>query len=243
MIQEKVDLRVKEFMYRLGNQISFHVPHCLNYRLFVVSADMKDNPFAVKIEPIDSVMLNEPFEVANDDVDSLSAHSARATDKSHEQLSTVRDKENCAWVNDLLAVLFEAWTSAKVFHDLVLSSIYNAVNDGRDDSLGEIKLKALQLEGKPPRLIWVRNASVKKEGTNLPCFKVEGDAVVPGKIKILIETSYKINWPAYNWTSIDLELLIVVSNIKGRLRFQYSSDVEHHGGSYLQFLGRPTVTV
>ena len=67
--------------------------------------------------------------------------------------------------------------------------------------------------------------------------------MVPGKIKILIETAYKINWPAYNWTSFDLELCISVSRISGRVRFQYSNDVERHGGSYLQFLGRPAVTV
>ena len=67
--------------------------------------------------------------------------------------------------------------------------------------------------------------------------------MVPGKVKILIETAYKINWPAYNWTSIPLELFIIVSRISGRIRFQYSNDTEHHGGSYLQFLGRPAVTV
>lgn len=84
---------------------------------------------------------------------------------------------------------------------------------------------------------------MQKEGTNRPCFKIEGDVVVPGKVKILIETAYKINWPAYNWTSIDVELFIIVSRISGRLRFQYSNDNEHHGGSYLQFLGRPAVKV
>ena len=53
------------------------------------------------------------------------------------------DREHCKWVNDLLAVLYEAWTNANVFHDLVLAGIYNAVNDGRNDSLAEIKCKAL----------------------------------------------------------------------------------------------------
>lgn len=76
-----------------------------------------------------------------------------------------------------------------------------------------------------------------------PCFTIEGDAVVPGKVKILIETAYKINWPAYNWTSINLELMIIVSRISGRVRFQYSNDIEHHGGSYLQFLGKPAASV
>ena len=120
-----------------------------------------------------------------------------------------------------------------MFHELVLDSIYNSVNLDRDQSLGEIKCKALELSGKPPRIIWVKNASVQNPGTKSPCFTIEGDAVVPGKVKILIETEYKINWPAYNWTSIDLELYIVVSRISGRIRFQYSNDKEHHGGSYL----------
>ena len=155
----------------------------------------------------------------------------------------VGDRENCEWVNDLLAVLYEAWTEANYFHELVLDSIYNAVNDGRDPSLAEIKCKALQLSGKPPRVLWVKNAAIKNAGTKSPCFTIEGDAVVPGKVKILIQTAYKINWPAYNWTSIDLELFIIVSRISGRVRFQYSNDLEQHGGSYLQFLGKPAAKV
>ena len=125
----------------------------------------------------------------------------------------------------------------------MLGSISNAVNDGRNPSLAEIKCKALQLDGKPPRILWVHNSAVQNSGTRRPCFKIEGDAVFNGSFKILIETAYKINWPAYNWTSIDLELFIIVSRISGRIRLQYSNDVEHHGGSYLQFLGRPAVKV
>ena len=189
-------------MYRMGNQISFHEPHCRNYRLFVASLAMQDNPFAIKIEQIDSMMLPELYDPTNDDADSASVHSTRLTEKLDS--ANVVDRENCEWVNDLLAVLFEAWTSAKVFHDLVLSSIYNAVNDGRNDSLAEIKCKAMQLEGKPPRILWVHNVAEEKEGTKRPNFKIEGDAVVPGKFKILLETAYKVNWPARNWTSIDL---------------------------------------
>lgn len=209
----------------------------------------KENPFAIKIERVDSmterVDLSRPIEF--DDASSMSAQSVRIADnrstKSGLEPINLIDREYCTWVNDLLAVFYEAWTDAKVFHDLVLSSIYNAVNDGRDPSLAEIKCKALQLEGKPPKINWVKNAAMQKEGTNRPCFKIEGDVVVPGKVKILIETAYKINWPAYNWTSIDVELFIIVSRISGRLRFQYSNDNEHHGGSYLQFLGRPAVKV
>ena len=72
----------------------------------------------------------------------------------------MNDRESVDWVNDLLAVFYEAWTDAKVFHDLVLDGIYNSVNLDRDSSLGEIKCKALELSGKPPRIIWVKNASV-----------------------------------------------------------------------------------
>lgn len=96
------------------------------------------------------------------------------------------DRESVAWVNDLLAVFYEAWADSKVFHKLVLDSIYNAVNLDRVDSLAEIKCKALQLSGKPPRLIWVKNVAVQNPNTKSPVFTVEGDAVVPGKIKILI---------------------------------------------------------
>jgi len=229
--------------------VSFHEPHCVNYRLFVTSAADRDNPLAIKIERVDSMAESVDLTrlAEDEDADSVSAQSVRIADnrsaKSGLESINMIDREYCTWVNDLLAVFYEAWTDAKVFHDLVLNGIYNAVNDGRDPSLAEIKCKALSLEGKPPRIVWVRNASVKKDGTDRPCFKIEGDAVVPGKVKILISTAYKINWPAYNWTSIDLELFIIVSRISGRVRFQYSNDMEHHGGSYLQFLGRPAVKV
>ena len=132
-----------------------------------------------------------------------------------------------------MAVLYEAWKEAKVFHDLVLDNIYTAVNLDRDASLAEIKMLALKLEGKPPRILWVKNAAVQNPGTNHPCFTIEGDAIVPGKVKVLIETAYKINWPAENWYSIPVTLEIIVSRISGRLRFQYSNDKETHGGSYL----------
>ena len=77
----------------------------------------------------------------------------------------INDRESCDWVNDLLAVFWEAWADAKVFHDLVLDAIYNSVNLERDESLAEIKCKAMQLEGKPPRIIWVKNASVQNPAT------------------------------------------------------------------------------
>ena len=145
-------------------------------------------------------------------------------------------------------MLFEAWADANVFHNLVLESIYSAVNLDRDPSLAEIKCKALQLEGRPPKINWVKNMAPAQGAAGAskskqPCFTIEGDAIVPGKIKILIETAYKINWPAYNWTSINLELYIIVSRIHGRVRFQYSNDIENHGGSYLQFLGKPAACV
>ena len=63
-------------MYRMGNQISFHEPHCSNYRLFVASPTMQDNPFAVKIEQIDSMVLSELLDPENDDADNVSAQSA-----------------------------------------------------------------------------------------------------------------------------------------------------------------------
>jgi len=217
----------------MGSQVSFHKSHCPNYRLFMAQATTKDNPFAIRIERVDSMLgnnkidLNEPI-TGEEDFESVSAHSMqnlavrvadnRSSKSGLEPVSMI-DREHCEWVNDLLAVFYEAWADAKVFQDLVLSSIYNAVNDGRDDdSLAEIKCKALNLEGKPPRIQWVRNAALKKEGITSPCFKVEGDAVVPGKIKILIETAYKINWPAKNWTSFPLSLCISVSRISGRVR-------------------------
>ena len=37
--------------------------------------------------------------------------------------------------------------------------------------------------------------------------------------------------------------MIIVSRIRGRIRFQYSNDKEHYGGSYLQFLGKPAISV
>ena len=153
------------------------------------------------------------------------------------------DRESVEWVNDLLAVFWEAWTDAKVFHDLVLENIYHVANLDRPSSLGEIKFKSLQLEGKPPRVLWVKNVAIPNPSTQRPCFTIEGDATVPGKVKMLIETAYKINWPAYNWTSINVELMIIVSRIRGRIRFQYSNDKEHYGGSYLQFLGKPAISV
>ena len=39
---------VKQFMYRMGNQVSFHEPHCGNYRLFQATPPSKDNPFAIE---------------------------------------------------------------------------------------------------------------------------------------------------------------------------------------------------
>ena len=101
----------------------------------------------------------------------------------------------------------------------------------------------MQLDGECPRIKTVKNVSFQNPQTKRPCFTIEGDAVVPGKFKLLIETAYKVNWPAHNWTSIPIQLLIVVSNINGCIKFQYSNDVEHHGGSYLQFLGKPEVSV
>lgn len=92
------------------------------------------------------VDMNQPF-VINDDMDSISAHSVRIADnrssKSGLEPVNMIDREHCEWVNDLLAVFYEAWTNAKVFQDIVLAGIYTAVNDGRDDSLAEIKCKAL----------------------------------------------------------------------------------------------------
>ena len=70
----------------------------------------------------------------------------------------------------------------------------------------------MQLSGKPPRIVWVKNVAVQNPNTKSPVFTIEGDAVVPGTIKVLVETAYKINWPAYNWTRIDLELYIVCFN-------------------------------
>ena len=143
----------------------------------------------------------------------------------------------------MLAVFWEAWTDAKVFHDLVLENIYNVANLDRPSSLGEIKFKSMELIGKPPKILWVKNVAIPNPATDSPCFTIEGDATVPGKVKMLVETAYKINWPAYNWTSINVELMVVVSRIRGRIRFQYSNDKEHYGGSYLQFLGKPAVSV
>ena len=71
--------------------------------------------------------------------DSVSNISARQEIRSsvgilkRDSISTLsKDRESVAWVNDLLAVFYEAWTDSKVFHKLVLDSIYNAVNLDRD---------------------------------------------------------------------------------------------------------------
>ena len=73
-----------------------------------------------------------------------------------------------------------------MFHDLVLDSIYTCVNLDRDASLAEIKMLAMKLEGKPPKIVWVKNVAEQNSNTSSPCFTIEGDAVVPGKVKMLI---------------------------------------------------------
>ena len=42
------------------------------------------------------------------------------------------ERNSCDWVNDLLAVLWEAWADANVFHEKVLQAIYESVNLDRD---------------------------------------------------------------------------------------------------------------
>lgn len=83
--RDKVNFRIKEYMSRMGSQVSFHKSHCPNYRLFVASMTTKENPFAIKIERVDSMLgtnkvdMSEPL-VINDDIDSISAHSVRVAD-------------------------------------------------------------------------------------------------------------------------------------------------------------------
>ena len=93
----------------------------------------------------------------------------------------------------------------------------------------------MKLEGKAPRINWVKH--IKNPGVDhvsgTPCFTVDMDAEVPGCVKILIETAYKINWPAENWVTIPLTLEIAVSRISGKLRLQFSNEREKLGGSYL----------
>ena len=159
----------------MGNSVSYHEPHCANYCLFHLK--QTDNPFQIKIESVDkSVVLGEVEETKSQNGDTVlfdqngddtSVASARVADNrsssagmmlSKTSKFNASDRESCDWVNDLLAVFWEAWAGANVFHELVLNGIYNSVNLDRDASLAEIKCKAMQLEGKPPRIIWVKNA-------------------------------------------------------------------------------------
>lgn len=49
--KDEIHIVVKTFLWKKGNQISYHEPHCANYRLFNLKE--ADNPFSIKIENVD----------------------------------------------------------------------------------------------------------------------------------------------------------------------------------------------
>ena len=74
----------------------------------------------------------------------------------------------------------------------------------------------MALIGKPPYIKKVRNVPLPEDyDSPHPRFRINGEAVVPGKVKIKVKTAYRINWPAENWYKLPLELEIIVSNIRG----------------------------
>ena len=63
LTRDNVKLQVKQFLYKLDNQVSFHEPHCANYRLFNSGQTSADNPFAINIQQIHSAGGLEGVEV------------------------------------------------------------------------------------------------------------------------------------------------------------------------------------
>ena len=98
--------------------------------------------------------------------------------------------------------------------------MYYSLNVDRSSSLGEIRSIGLGLEGQPPEIKWVRKAPNDNNSDDgiKPHFAYDAEVIVPGKVKLLVSTEYKINWPAENWYSFPVKLEIIVSRISGTVR-------------------------
>lgn len=133
-------------------------------------------------------------------------------------------KEGTLWLNKLVEVLFEAWKTAEVFHKLIADVSYVALNQNRLSSLGELKMVGIKFEGKAPELLWLsrtKPSDIQVPLNTDPKFKTfcyDSELAFLGKIKLLITTSYKINWPAENWYVLPVKLEIIVSRISGKIR-------------------------
>lgn len=55
--KDDINIQVKPFMFKMGDSVSYHEPHCANYRLFHLM--QTDNPFAIKIDSVDTAALAE----------------------------------------------------------------------------------------------------------------------------------------------------------------------------------------
>ena len=107
---------------------------------------------------------------------------------SENKRVSMQMKESTIWVNNLLAVLHEAWKEAKVFQDLVCEAMYVPLNLNRASNLGEIKTIGLGLEGNPPEIKWVKKSPNDNKADNgrRPHFAIDAEVIVPGKVKLLI---------------------------------------------------------
>lgn len=106
--------------------------------------------------------------------------------------------------------------------------------------MGEITCIGLGLEGKPPELKWVRKAPNEDESDGKAHFAIDGELIVPGKIKLIISTVYYLKSLIGNY-NFPVKLEIIVSRITGSIRLQYSNDPDK--GSFLQFLTKPAISV
>ena len=258
-----INIVVKDFVGRKDGCITYHEPHCPNYFLF----EEESTPYVrMHVENVDKASSftsraeNHSSQPVLGDADNQSQPSrGRRGRKTISNFpaqdaslfsakpagahSKIVAKESTIWLNHLLAVFHEAWKDAKVFQRLVCESTYFALNVDRSASLGEIRAIGLRMEGQPPEIKWVRkspNDNHADDGIK-PHFAYDAEVVVPGKVKLLVSTEYKINWPAANWVVFPVKLEVIVSRISGKIRIQYSNDKSK--GSFLQFLGRPAISV
>lgn len=111
-------------------------------------------------------------------------------------------------------------------------SLYVSLNENRPANLGEIKATGLGLEGKPPVIKWVQEVPNDKVNDNTkPHFAYDAEVVVPGKVKLLISTEYKIHWPAEDFCRLPVKVEVIIRRLAATLRIQYSNDKNR--GSFL----------
>ena len=61
MKKDQIQIHVKTYMWKMGSSVSYHEPHCANYRLFRLQ--QTDNPYGIKIESVDTEALAEIEEI------------------------------------------------------------------------------------------------------------------------------------------------------------------------------------